>query len=59
MEVFLKKNLANIEGILCNEIRDLETKKVTEFYKETPFPNYKDDDDKNSILKKGDKNFLA
>lgn len=59
MEIFLKKNLKNIDGILCNDIKDLETKKVTEFYKETPFPNYKEDDDKNSILKKGNKNFLA
>ena len=59
MEIFLKKNLKNIEGIFCNEIKDFETKKVTEFYKETPFPNYKEDDDKNSILKKGNKNFLA
>ena len=59
MEIFLKKNLKYIEGILCNEIKDLETIKVTEFYKETPFPNYKEDDDKNSILKKGNKNFLA
>ncbi len=57
--LFLKKKLREIEGIFALKISDLETKKVTDFYKITPFPNYKDDDDKQSILKKGNKNFLA
>ena len=56
---FLKKNFKDFDGILSYEINDAATKKVTEFYKETPFPNYKDNDDKQSILKKGNKNFLA
>ena len=32
---------------------------VSEFYKKNPFPNYKIDDDKVSILEKGNKNILA
>ena len=59
MEKFLKKKYQNIDGILSFEIKDIETKKVTNFYKETPFPNYKDNDDRQTILEKGNKNFLA
>ena len=32
---------------------------MTDFYKITPFPNYKDDDNKQTILEKGDRNLLA
>ena len=56
---FLKKKYSNLNGILSFEIKNNETKRVTNFYKETPFPNYKEEDDKQSILEKGDKNFLA
>ena len=59
MENFLKKKSINKNGILSFEIKDEKTKKVTEFYEEKPFPNYKDDDNKLTILEKGDKNFLA
>ena len=59
MENFLKKKYQNIDGILSFEIKDSETNKVTNFYKETPFPNYKDNDDRQTILEKGNKNFLA
>ena len=59
MNNFLKKNLKNIDGILSYKINDTVTNKVVEFYKETPFPNYKDNDDKYSILNKGNANFLA
>ena len=59
MDTFLKKNYQNIDGILSFEIKDLETKKVTSFYKKTPFPNYKEADNKQTILEKGNKNFLA
>ena len=59
MENFLKKKSIDIDGILSYEIIDCDTKKVTEFYKETPFPNYKDNDNRQSILEKGDNNFLA
>ena len=59
MENFLKKKSINIDGIFSYEIIDIDTKKVTEFYKETPFPNYKDNDNRQSILEKGDNNFIA
>ena len=56
---FLKKKLEEINGIFTSQILDSETKKVTDFYKITPFPNYKDDDNKQTILHKGNKNILA
>ena len=59
MENFLKKKYQNIDDILSFEIKDSETNKVTNFYKETPFPNYKENDDRQTILEKGNKNFLA
>ena len=59
MENFLKKKYENIDGILSFDIKDSETNKVTNFYKETPFPNYKENDNKQTILEKGNKNFLA
>ena len=59
MENFLKKKSVDKNGILSFEIKDEKTRKVTQFYDEKPFPNYKNDDNKNTILKKGDKNFLA
>ncbi len=59
MVSFLKKKFELKDGIFSYHINDSDTKKVTEFYKETPFPNYKNDDNKQSILNKGDKNFLA
>ena len=59
MENFLKKKYQNIDDILSFEIKDSETNKVTNFYKETPFPNYKENDNKQTILEKGNKNFLA
>jgi len=57
--LFLKKRLFEKNGILSLEVTDTSTKKVTDFYKETPFPNYKDNDNKESILDKGNKNILA
>ncbi len=59
MENFLKKKYENKDGILSFEIKDSETNKVTNFYKETPFPNYKENDNKQTILEKGNNNFLA
>ena len=59
MSNFLKKNYTLIDNIFCCNISDKSTQKVTNFYKETPFPNYKEDDDRASILEKGDKNILA
>ena len=59
MSGYLKKPFEIKNGIYSYSIKDSETKKVTEFYKITPFPNYKDDDDKQSILEKGNRNILA
>jgi len=59
MAVFLKKKLIFDKGIYKNIITDRKTKKVADFYKFTPFPNYKKKDNKQTILEKGDKNFLA
>ena len=59
MSEYLKKPFKNINGILSFSIDDKKTKEVTEFYKITPFPNYKDNDTKQSILEKGNRNILA
>ena len=54
-----KKKINKDNGIFKFEINDSETKKVTNFYKESPFPNYKSNDDKSTILDKGNKNYLT
>lgn len=59
MRDYLKKKYTIIDGIKKFEIIDKSTKKVTEFYKISPFPNYKDTDNKITILEKGDKNIIA
>jgi SAM-dependent methyltransferase len=56
---FLKKKANKEAGIFRFEINDNETKKVTSFYKESPFPHYKSNDDKSIILDKGNKNYLT
>ncbi len=59
MTIFLKKKFNENNGLFSFPITDSKTKKVTDFYKETPFPNYKDDETKQSIVDKGNKNLLA
>ena len=59
MSEYIKKPFEKNDGVFSFPINDDETKKVTEFYKVTPFPNYKDDDDKQTILEKGNRNILA
>ena len=44
MSDFIKKSFNKNNNIISFTIDDKETKKVTEFYKTTPFPNYKSDD---------------
>ena len=56
---FLKKEYFLTNDIFCCNINDKSTQNVTNFYKETPFPNYKENDDRVSILEKGNKNILA
>ena len=59
MNNFLKRNLKFKDGMFFFDVTDEKTKKVIEFYDETPFPNYKDYDNKQTILEKGNKNLLA
>ena len=44
--------------IYSKNIEDKKTKTVTQFYKNNPFPNYKNDANKASILSKGQNNYL-
>ncbi len=59
MQEFLKKKYYVEEEINFIEFNDTSTKKVTEFYKTTPFPNYKVNDNKHTIIEKGNFNLLA
>jgi len=59
MSECLKKNFLLKENIITFEIKDQVTKKVTDFYKDSPFPNYKIEDNKDTILTKGNKNILT
>ena len=56
---YLKKDHIVKGNLSTFEINDKDTKKVTNFYKHNPFPNYKLDDNKSTILEKGDKNYLS
>ena len=56
---YLKKKCIEKNGINIFEIKDSQTSKVTSFYKISPFPNYKFNDNKSTILDKGDKNYLT
>lgn len=58
MFIFKNKNLLESNGILVSDKFDDVTIGVVDFYKDTPFPNYDDDDDKSSILAKGDASYL-
>ena len=57
MEYF-KNNYVLKEDIVDFNITDPVTSKVGNFYEEDPFPNYKLDDNKQTILKIGDQNIL-
>ena len=59
MSKYLKKNYIVKGNIITFEINDQVTREVTNFYKESPFPNYKSDDNKSTILEKGNKNYLT
>ena len=59
MTNFLKNKFEYKDGLFSFKIIDEKTKKVTEFYDKKPFPNYKDNDSKQTILDKGNKNILA
>ena len=56
--VLENKNFKLNDGINDYTITDPVTSKVKEFYQESPFPNYKIDDNKHTILQAGDNNWL-
>tara|TARA_B100000989_G_scaffold298724_1_gene289444 strand:+ start:2501 stop:3406 length:906 start_codon:yes stop_codon:yes gene_type:complete len=56
---FLKKKFEKRENIFSYKIEDKITKNVTNFYNIKPFPNYDVNDNKATILNKGNKNYLA
>ena len=56
---FFKQILPKSDLIYKKEVKDIKTLNVTNFYKESPFPNYKLDDNKGTILEKGNKNYLT
>lgn len=56
---FLKKNFLIKNNIICTNINDKVTNMVAGFYNIKPFPNYKSNDNKSSILDKGNKNKIA
>jgi len=57
--IFFKQILPKSDLIYKKEVTDIKTLNVTNFYKESPFPNYKLDDNKGTILEKGNKNYLT
>ena len=58
MEVFKKKGSIK-DGIIQFEVNENITKKVADFYRKNPFPNYDNNEDKYSLTTKGDKNKFA
>jgi ubiquinone/menaquinone biosynthesis C-methylase UbiE len=56
---FFKKKYFIEDKIIKFQINDDITKKVANFYNIRPFPNYNDNDDRQTILHKGNKNKLA
>lgn len=47
------------DGIISFDLKDKTTKSVTQFYEIEPFPNYSSDENKRSLLDKGDSNYLS
>lgn len=59
MDFFIKQP-SFIKGGICNfNISNKDTLKIKIFYEVDPFPNYQNNDNKYTILKKGDGNYLA
>lgn len=54
-----KKDFILDDNLIKFKIEDKVVKTVINFYNEAPFANYEDDDDKSSIIFKGDRNYLA
>jgi 2-polyprenyl-3-methyl-5-hydroxy-6-metoxy-1,4-benzoquinol methylase len=59
MNYFKKDLKLDKNGIYQNETESKVTKLIEKFYETKPFPNYKKNDNKSTILKAGDINFIA
>lgn len=47
------------DGIISFDLNDKTTKSVIKFYEIEPFPNYSSNENKRSLLEKGDSNYLS
>ena len=56
--MFSNKNYTLKDGIVDFNLKDEVTQKVGKFYEEDPFPNYRIDDNKQTILNIGERNIL-
>ena len=59
MNYFKENVIIDENGIYQKETKAEATKLIEKFYKTEPFPNYKKDENKSSILKTGDSNLVA
>jgi len=59
IESVFQKNFKIIDGIYQFDISSVSTNLVKDFYYQKPFPSYSVNDDKLTILQKGEKNYLA
>ena len=57
--IFFEKKYLIEDGIIKFQITDNITKKVAEFYNSNPFPHYSDNENKHTLLLKGDNNPLV
>ena len=57
--IFFEKKYLIEDDIIKFQITDNITKKVADFYRKNPFPNYDNNEDKYSLTSKGDKNKFA
>lgn len=56
---FIKKKVNLKEGIYSHIISNNDTIKITNFYKKEPFPNYAENDDKDTIQTRGQNNLIS
>ena len=56
---YFKKEFTSSGNLVSFPVSGQVTKKVTEFYDIAPFPNYKDNDNKSTILERGNRNQLS
>ncbi len=56
LKKYLRKDFDVIDGIVRFPVSGKVTKEVTEFYDVAPFPNYRDNDDRSTIVERGNKN---